>query len=77
MDILHEKPHGGRSLSFFMTEFPKKIREERFKGIHLHQDSRSSNLVILEALEKYGVKTGDILPPKKECVGKTLTEENH
>lgn len=66
-------------MSFFMTEFPENRRErgEGLKEIHLHQDSRSSNLVILEALEKYGVKTGDILAPKKECGGKTLTEENH
>ena len=47
----------------------KKRRDGRLKEIHLHQDSRSSNLVILEALGKYGVKTGDILPPKKECSG--------
>lgn len=65
VDILHEKPDGRRSLSFFMTEFPEKRTEWRLKEIHLYQDSRSSNLVILEALEKYGVKTGDILPPQK------------
>lgn len=43
----------------------KKRREGRLKEIHLHQDSRSSNQVILEAHEKYGVKTGDILLPQK------------
>lgn len=79
VDILHEKSYSRRSLSFFVTEFFKKSREGKLKEIHLHQDPRSSNLVILEALEKYGVKTWDILPPpqKKECKGKTLTEENH
>lgn len=49
-------------MSFFMTERREK---GRLQEIHLHHDSRSSNLVILEALEKYGVKTGDILPHKK------------
>lgn len=37
----------------------------RLKKIHLHQDSRSSNLVILQELEKYGAKPGEILPHKK------------
>lgn len=38
----------------------------KLKEIHLlHHDSGSSNLVILGALEEYGVKTGDILPPRK------------
>lgn len=45
---------------------PRQRKERgRLKEIHLHQDSRSSNLVILQELEKYGVKTGDILPHKK------------
>lgn len=45
---------------------PRRRKERgRLKEIHLHQDSRSSNLVILQELEKYGVKTGDILPHKK------------
>lgn len=61
VDILHEKSDGRRLLSFFMR------REGRLKEINFYQDSRSSNLVILEALEKYGVKTADILPHKKEC----------
>lgn len=45
---------------------PRQRQERgRLKEIHLHQDSRSSNLVILQEVEKYGVRTGDILPHKK------------
>lgn len=42
-------------------------RTERgsLKEIHLHQDSRSSNLVILQEPEKYGAKPAEILPHKK------------
>lgn len=54
----------------------KKSRKGKLKEIHLYEDSRSSNLVILEALEKYRVKTVDILPPKKECGGKTDWRES-
>lgn len=61
MDTLHEKSDGRRLLSFSMK------KDGRLKEIHFYQDSRSSNLVILEALEKYGVETADILPHKKEC----------
>lgn len=61
---------------FLHAEFPKKKREGGLKEIHLHQDSGSSNLVILEALEKYRVKTGDILPSKKEGRGKTDWRES-
>lgn len=43
----------------------RKERGGKLKEIHLHQDSRSSNLVIPQELEKYGVKTGDIPPHKK------------
>lgn len=65
-------------MSFFMTEFSRKRTEWRLKGIHLQQDSRSSNLVVLEAVEKYGVKTAAILsPPKRSVQGKSLSEENH
>lgn len=52
----------------------REKREGRLKEIHLQEDSRSSNLVILQELEKYGVETGDILPHKKR---NALTEENH
>lgn len=65
VDILHEKCEGRRSLSLFMTEFPERRKEGWLKEIHLHHDSRSCNQVILEALEKYGVKTGEILLPQK------------
>lgn len=65
MDILHEKSDGRRSPSFFMTE--RRESDGKLKEIHLvHHDSGSSNPVILGALEEYGVKTGDILPPRKE-----------
>lgn len=64
--ILHEKSWREKVVVFLHDRVPReKKREGRLKEIHLHQESRSSNLVILEALEKYGVKTGDILPPQK------------
>lgn len=55
----------GRCLSSWQSS-PRT--EEKLKEIHLHQDPRSSNLVILEALgkKKYGVKTGDISPASKK-----------
>lgn len=75
VDILHEKPDGER---LFHDRVPReKERKAGSKRFISTQDSRSFNLVILEALEKYGVKTVDILSSKKECRGKTLTEENH
>lgn len=59
MDILDEKSDERWLLS------GREKREGSLKEIHLQQDSRSSNLVILQELEKYGGKTGDILPHQK------------
>lgn len=59
VDILDEKSDERWLLS------GREKREGSLKEIHLHQDSRSSNLVILQELEKYGVKTEDILPHQK------------
>lgn len=49
----------------------------KLKEIHLlHHGSGSSNLVILGALEEYGVKTGDILPPRTGGKKASLREES-
>ncbi|KAM7380616.1 hypothetical protein PAMP_003898 [Pampus punctatissimus] len=57
-------------LSVYRQKFPEKRRKGMLKEIHLHEDSRSSNLVILETLEKYGVKTVDIFLPKRSVEGR-------
>lgn len=63
----------GRRLSSWQT-CVRKRRARTLKEIHFHQNPGSSNLVILEALEKYRAKTGDILLSKKDYDwGESLT----